>query len=684
MPYPDSGEQILHDIISHRGWALRQPQSMLVRDLTVVRKKGGAEASAVVDAPVGTGKTLGYLCALAPYGRTIIATSTKALQDQIMSTELPQFVSDLADLYGETMTYSVLKGQGNYVSLHLLKKWIKDHPGESDMCQHLAALADSIMLSLTPTSHVFDQEAILHDLPLSVSTAIAADADTLRLTVENGDVDAAIDKELDHPTEPYRYALARAYRADVVVTNIALVGAEMVQLKKFSPFHNVKYIIIDEAHHAEEIMMSAQSVPLPYGEVVEWMKDSAPQNVSTFVHAMTQYARQKHVKRSELADMVRAILTMIDTLKSEAEADHKTSDEEKLARLGGKLSSFVNALDGKRIITLHGEQGIVPSHYLYHDMGETPVFTLIPMNVEDAHHSLHNLCGQGSFAHVEEMGGVSDTMTVLCSGTITPQYAQRLGVSGDYIQVPTPFDPVRHRLYIASGRHFDPTGEEWHEESLRAAIALIQANGGRAMVLTTSNARISEYARALSQQFPGLPLLYQGMGKSRDAMIHEFTVNEHSVLVGTKSFWEGVDIPGSSLTLVIIDKIPFPIIADPIMITQDYWATLVGGKGASFFTVAVPMAERMLTQGYGRLIRSTSDCGTVAILDSRIVEKKYGSTLLGMIPDDVVATADLAAARGWVRALDAGFAPEDLPRDGFGRVADLRRLIPLGKKKTKK
>lgn len=257
-------------------------------------------------------------------------------------------------------------------------------------------------------------------------------------------------------------------------------------------------------------------------------------------------------------------------------------------------------------------------------------------------------------------------------------------MSGDYIQVPTPFDPVRHRLYIASGRHFDPTGEEWHEESLRAAIALIQANGGRAMVLTTSNARISEYARALSQQFPGLPLLYQGMGKSRDAMIHEFTVNEHSVLVGTKSFWEGVDIPGASLTLVIIDKIPFPIIADPIMITQDYWATLVGGKGASFFTVAVPMAERMLTQGYGRLIRSTSDCGTVAILDSRIVEKKYGSTLLGMIPDDVVATADLAAARGWVRALDAGFAPEDLPRDGFGRVADLRRLIPLGKKKTKK
>ena len=167
-------------------------------------------------------------------------------------------------------------------------------------------------------------------------------------------------------------------------------------------------------------------------------------------------------------------------------------------------------------------------------------------------------------------------------------------------------------------------------------------------------------------------------------MIHEFTVNEHSVLVGTKSFWEGVDIPGSSLTLVIIDKIPFPIIADPIMITQDYWATLMGGKGASFFTVAIPMAERMLTQGYGRLIRSTSDYGTVAILDSRIVEKKYGSTLLGMIPDDVVATADLAAARGWVRALDAGFAPEDLPRDGFGRVADLRRLISLGKNKAKK
>ena len=141
----------------------------------------------------------------------------------------------------------------------------------------------------------------------------------------------------------------------------------------------------------------------------------------------------------------------------------------------------------------------------------------------------------------------------------------------------------------------DSTGEEWREESIRAALTLIHASGGRAMVLTTSNVRISEYTRALSQQLPGLPLLYQGMGKSRDAMVHEFTVNEHSVLVGTKSFWEGVDIPGSSLTLVIIDKIPFPIIADPIMITQDYWATLVGGKGASFFTVAVPMAERMLT-----------------------------------------------------------------------------------------
>lgn len=683
---PQSGTTILRGILRLRGWNVRKPQYHLVQGLTQARKQPQPLSAAIVDAPVGTGKTLGYLTALAPYGRTVIATSTKALQDQIIGSEIPEFNRDMTKLYGEGFTYSVLKGKNNYLSFSAVDSWIEEHPLDHKMAHKLGAMKVAALEQLKATSDTFDQEAELGTLPLFIRQQVdSSSANSPQLFSFGKELSflEQIQEELDNPTEPYRYAIARAYMADIIVTNISLLGTETVSGKRYSPFHGVTNIILDEAHHAEDIIMGAQAVTYPLDDIKEFIEKHPCKTANLFPQMIATHTA-KHDRDSTYA-LCRSTKNMVDTIYNDI-PDLSPSDKSKYSKLCHGLDDCLHAVSGEQTLVTEKGDKKVPTHYLHIDSKEKTDITLYPMNTGDFHEQLHRLCGQPSdldlFSAPDEDAQVEldRTLTVLCSGTITKRYAMKLGVTGLYIKVPSPFDSKRVRYFLAQGSDYDPgsNGDVFKRASIAAALSLIKASGGRALVLTTSFTRIHDYVTAITQNFPGLTVLSQTSQLSREETIEKFVEDETSILVGTKSFWEGIDIPGSALTLVIIDKIPFPIYGDPIVKAQALWYDMQHkGKSPSFTGIYVPHASRMISQGMGRLIRSVNDYGTIAILDSRVTGNGYGKVVLQLEKPDILATMNLGNACEWTAQVNNGVAPETISRNGFGPLRRLIKAIPV-------
>jgi len=171
--------------------------------------------------------------------------------------------------------------------------------------------------------------------------------------------------------------------------------------------------------------------------------------------------------------------------------------------------------------------------------------------------------------------------------------------------------------------------------------ALLRTSRGRAFVLFTSHYALNQFAPKLQQNLPW-QVLIQGESGSRDAILEAFRSDKHSILCGTRSFWEGVDVPGESLSLVIIDKIPFAPPTDVLLKERTKHCEDKGGNG--FMDIQLPDAIAVLRQGVGRLIRATSDRGVIAVLDSRLFKKRYGQVVINNLPQAPIAN-DLSDIR---------------------------------------
>ena len=222
---------------------------------------------------------------------------------------------------------------------------------------------------------------------------------------------------------------------------------------------------------------------------------------------------------------------------------------------------------------------------------------------------------------------------------------RRLGADGASTHVePSPFDIESNaRLYvpadIVGGGQADP------EKVATRIAALIDAAGGRALVLSPSLNRL-RLLHALVRERISYPLLCQGEA-ARDVLLERFRTDETSVLFASMTFWQGVDIPGRSLELVILESLPFAVPDDPLIAAKSERAERDGGSG--FKDVALPHAALLLKQGFGRLLRSETDRGVVAVLDSRLVTKSYGNDLRASLPD-VPFTASLDEVRAFLAA----------------------------------
>ena len=210
----------------------------------------------------------------------------------------------------------------------------------------------------------------------------------------------------------------------------------------------------------------------------------------------------------------------------------------------------------------------------------------------------------------------------------------RLGLDDDSVLVteallPSPFDFPRHALLYTPTGIPEPRDPRFAHAVVEETARLIELSGGGAFVLTTSIRSMHAVARGLQSRVPGKHLLKQG-DAPKSSLIGAFKAAGNAVLVATASFWEGVDVPGSALRLVVLEKIPFPVPSDPLVRARSHVIDARGGN--SFMELQVPMAAISLKQGFGRLIRSASDRGVVALLDHRIHRRGYAKQLLRALP----------------------------------------------------
>ena len=235
---------------------------------------------------------------------------------------------------------------------------------------------------------------------------------------------------------------------------------------------------------------------------------------------------------------------------------------------------------------------------------------------------------------------------VLTSATIAPGFGPRLGLpqrADELLDVGSPFDYPSNGLIYCAARLPRPTDPRWPDLAIDEIAALVEAAGGRTLALFTSYKAMDRAVGTLRDRLP-FPILAQGE-QPKQALIERFSRDPESCLFATMSFWQGIDVPGPSLSLVTIDRLPFPRPDDPLLQARREHV----GDGA-FLAIDVPRAATMLAQGAGRLIRTSSDRGAVAVLDPRLATARYGPKIVAALPR-MRRTRDRAEVEAFLRDL---------------------------------
>ena len=641
-----------------------RPQQVTMARSVAAALAGGRHL--VVQAGTGTGKSLAYVVpALASGKKVVVATATKALQDQLAQKDLPIAAAALpADV-----TFSVLKGRSSY------------------LCRQRAT----------------EMEDHGHQPELDVdgpSTAVELDrgglVDQVRRLLEWSEETATGDRG-DLPFEPHErawamvsvgprecpgafrcpsggrcfaeQARAEAQAADVVVVNTHLYGAHLASGGAVLPEHDV--VVFDEAHEVEEIMTASLGAEITPGRfralqavVRPLLRDdpgvAATADLGTLANRL-QGAVEGRVgervlhqprsagpagpaeapsgrERSRPAPANRAggppapradgpaagDVELVDVLEQAAsQVDRTLALLRRTPDANGAAGEPAGGDDGRRARAVSAAGHLVEDLARLAGRGDdevawidgttrSPVLRLSPIDVGPP--------------LAEQLWG--EVTAVLTSATIPPRLPERLGLRGfdvDEEDVGSPFDYRSHAmLYVA--RHLPDRRRPESEAALHTELrSLIAAAGGRTLALFTSRRATDAAADALAPDLP-FRLLVQGqLPKGR--LLEAFSAEETSCLFATLGFWQGVDVPGRSLSLVTLDRLPFARPDDPLLQARRDRA-----GDAAFSVVDLPRAATLLAQGAGRLIRSADDYGVVAVLDPRLATAGYRNVLLAALP----------------------------------------------------
>ncbi len=620
----------------------------------------GAVAEAVddnshllVQAGTGTGKSLGYLVpALAHGERVVVATATLALQRQLVERDLPRTVDALHPLLRRRPDFAMLKGRSNYLCLHRLHEGVPQDEEEGLFDQFEAAAPSSKLgqdlLRLRDWSD--DTESgDRDDLTPGVSDRAWA-----QVSVSSRECLGA--SKCAYGAECFaELARERAKLADVVVTNHALLAIDAIEGAPVLPQHEV--LIVDEAHELVSRVTGVATGELTPGQVNRAVRRAAKLVNEKAADAL-QTASEGFERVMELAlpgrleevpeDLGYALLALRDAARTVISAlgntrDKSVQDEDAVRKQALAAVETVHGVAER--ITQGSEYDVV--WYERHDRFGASL-RVAPLSVsgllrEKLFTERSVVLTSATLKLGGDFNGVGASLGLAPEGTAGDDLPQWKG-----LDVGSPFDyPKQGILYVA--RHLATPGREGSRtDMLDELTELVEAAGGRTLGLFSS----MRAAQAAAEELRGRldkPILLQGE-ETLGELIKNFAADPETCLFGTLSLWQGVDVPGASCQLVIMDRIPFPRPDDPLMSARQKAVEEAGGNG--FMAVAATHAALLMAQGAGRLVRATGDKGVVAVLDPRLANARYGSYLRASLPD-FWYTTDRNQARRSLAAIDA-------------------------------
>ena len=611
-----------------------------------------------VQAGTGTGKSLAYLVpaiarALTEETPVVVSTATIALQRQLVDRDLPRLVDALAAELPRRPRFALLKGRRNYLCLN------KVHNGAADD----TADVPQDELFTAPSSALGRDVARLTKW---ASSTESGDRDELSPGVPErswSQVSVSARECLGMARCPYgtdcfaEKARAEAGRADVVVTNHALLAIDAIAEAAVLPEHHL--LIVDEAHELTDRVTSAATAeltPAPLGvatrRIARLVSPELSQRMDAAVATFSAAIHDTAPGRMDYLD--EELATYLTTLRDAATAARSGIDPapadpkaaaartEAIAALTDISDAAARALDSFGPAIPDRTDVVWLDHEEQRGSGMRPVLRVAPLSVAALLRSrLFDTATTVLTSATLTVGGTFDAMASAWGLADGPEWQG--------LDVGSPFDHARAGiLYIAA--HLPAPGRDGagSEPQLDEIAGLIEACGGRTLGLFSSMRAAKAAAEEMRTRLQ-TPVLCQG-DDSTAALVERFSADPQTSLFGTLSLWQGVDVPGPSCSLVIIDRIPFPRPDDPLLTARQRAVAARGGNG--FMAVAASHAALLLAQGAGRLLRRVDDRGVVAILDSRMATARYGGYLRASLPP-FWATTDPAVVREALQRLDA-------------------------------
>jgi ATP-dependent DNA helicase DinG len=573
----------------------------------------------------------------------VVATATLALQHQLVERDIPALLEAADHVLHKKPSYAVLKGRSNYACLHRIREGVPDDQGtlvdlpSGSMGNEVLALR-SWAEEQTQTKGAGDRD----------SAPKHTDRVWRQVSVNHRECLGAAKCPFAEECFAER-AKEKALQSQLIVTNHSLLAIDAIEGVPMIPEYDV--VVIDEAHELAARVTQAATDELSVPEVERSARRA-----------------QRHVEGTEaddLADAAEALRAAYDECDP-GRIDHPSSSlSDALVLVRDAARSLISAFP-KESSEGEGDPGRTQARGSVQDvfknaerMASNSDADVLWLSERDSKRGGDMLC----VAPLQVWGPLrdrllSDKTVVLTSATLMlggdfSSVATSLGLKPSErvdhslaeapepaapddgrqpwrgIDVGSPFDYARQGiLYVA--KHLPPPGRDGlGAAQLDEIVDLVDAADGRTLGLFSSRRAAEAAAEAARERLPHLTILAQGEAQLPE-LARLFTDDPHACLFGTLSLWQGIDVPGETCQLVIIDRIPFPRPDDPLMSARQRAADQAGGNG--FMQVAATHAALLLAQGSGRLIRTTTDRGVVAILDPRLVTARYGSFLRASLP----------------------------------------------------
>ena len=658
MPDAPSVTDLLATAVAALGGQERAGQVEMAEAVTEAMESG---QHLLVQAGTGTGKSLAYLVpSLLHRQRVVVATATLALQHQLVERDLPRLVEAVKDA-GVDTSYAVLKGRSNYACLHRIREGVPDDQGALVELPEGSLGKKVLELRSWAEEEVKDKGSGERD-----NAPRHTDKEWRQVSVNHRECLGAAKCPFGQECFAER-AKEKAHRSHLVITNHSLLAIDAIEGVPMIPEYDV--VVIDEAHELTTRVTQAATDELWAAEVERAARrsqrhvegdqaDDLADAADTLREAIAEASPGRFDRIPEqlsdalvlVRDAARACVSAYP--KGEAGDD---ADAGRAQAKGAVQEVFATAdrmaadLESDVLWMSEGTERMPPRlcvaplqvwgpmrDKLLSD--KTVVFTSATLMLGGDFGAVATSVGLKPAERVVD--GVSTSSTNK-GGSTNEGEASDEALPWRGLDVGSPFDYGRQAiLYVA--RHLPPPGRDGLGPAvLDEIVELVDAAEGRTLGLFSSRRAAETAAEAVRERLPHLTTLAQGDAQLPE-LAQQFVSDPHTCLFGTLSLWQGLDVPGDTCQLVIIDRIPFPRPDDPLLSARQKAADRAGGNG--FMQVAATHAALLLAQGSGRLIRTHDDRGVVAVLDPRLATARYGTFLKASLPP-MWTTTDPAVVR---------------------------------------